>query len=68
MENATDYQGIAKWKVGHPNTSNNITQMKSYGNQAPFFFGGSSTPYYLHLKGNSNTQPLAPKRVISYSK
>jgi hypothetical protein len=43
---------IAKFKVGHPNVSNNIVQMRSAGFQAPFIAGGNSVAYYLGKKGN----------------
>ena len=45
------------WKVNHPNSNNSIPAMRSNGFQAPFYLGGSQIPYYLGVKGNTNTQP-----------
>jgi len=45
------------FKVGNPNTSNNIPQMRSAGYQAPFRAGGNQVPYYLGVRGNMNTEP-----------
>jgi len=32
-------------KVNYPNLSNDIPQMRSDGNQTPFYFGGSQVPH-----------------------
>lgn len=59
---------IAKFKVGHPNVSNNIVQMRSGGFQAPFIAGGNSVAYYLGKKGNygdSSTAPVKPKKRVN---
>jgi hypothetical protein len=52
------YQGIAKWKVDHPNAPNNIIQMQSGGFQVPFFQGGNQVPQSLGIKGNSITSDM----------
>jgi len=41
-------------KVSNPYMSVNITQMKSGGSQAPFFFGGSQVPYNLGMSQSKN--------------
>ena len=59
------HQGIAKWKVGHPNAPNNIIQMQSGGFQAPFFNGGNQVPNTLGIRGNSVTSELPSRSPYS---
>ena len=47
--------GRAIFKVGVPNLSNNIVQMRSGGFQPPFIAGGNQVGYYLGIKGNNIT-------------
>jgi hypothetical protein len=56
------YEGVVKWKVGHPRVSNNIVQMRSGGFQAPFYFGGSQVPFDLGVKGNTDTSTSLPAK------
>ena len=67
MEAQPIFQGIAKWKVAHPNAPNNIIQMQSGGFQAPFYPGGSQVPYNLGIQGNSITSIPAVDRQEIYS-
>jgi len=60
MERKDAYEGIAKWKVSHPSTSNNIVQMRSGGFQSPFYFGGSQVPINLGIQGNSGPSTSPP--------
>jgi hypothetical protein len=46
------------YKVTHPNSSNDIVQMKSGGSQTPFYFGGSQVPETLGI----NTHKISGKR------
>lgn len=41
-----------RYKLEHPNSSNNITPLKSQGFQTPFFFGGAQVPTGLMLNEN----------------
>jgi hypothetical protein len=59
------YEGIAKWKVNHPNAPNNIVQMQSGGFQAPFYMGGSQVPYTLGIRGNSDTSEMPTNQPYS---
>jgi hypothetical protein len=53
------------FKVTHPTTSNDITQMKSGGYQKPFYFGGSQVPEVLKEKSHEITGN-GIKRKISF--
>ena len=44
-------------KVDNPSRTNNITQMRSAGFQAPFFFGGSQVPNDLGIKRAGMKRP-----------
>ena len=59
--------GRAIFKVGVPNLSNNIVQMRSAGFQAPFIAGGNQVGYYLGLKANNITSNVAhtPHHTLS---
>ena len=43
------------YKVLHPDSRNNITQMKSREFQPPFIAGGNQVAYNLGIKGNNTT-------------
>ena len=53
LENNFGLMSLNHFKVNHPETSNNIVQMRSAGFQPPFYFGGSQIPYSL---GKENPQ------------
>ena len=55
------------WKVGHPTAPNNIVQMASFGQQAPFCAGGNQSAYYLGKRGNSMMTQPEPKQLFSRS-
>ena len=57
------FESLYHWKVGQPNVSNNIVQMRSGGFQPPFIAGGNQTAYYLGLKSNAETS-LVPHEPI----
>lgn len=65
-------ESIVQWKVGHPNVSNNIIQMRSNAMQPPFYAGaGAQISYALGIKGNTDTQPegtnrSATERVVGH--
>jgi hypothetical protein len=65
MEPSHVYEGIAKWKVGHPHAPNNIIQMQSGGFQAPFYHGGSQIPHTLGIRGNTATSEMPSKQPYS---
>ena len=66
--------GIAIFKVGHPNLSNNIVQMRSGGFQPPFIAGGNQVGYYLGIKGNNITSKtkssssMSPTQMVYFGK
>ena len=47
---------LSHWKVGHPETSNNIIQMRSAGFQ-PTFDRSGQISYFLGKRGNNPTDP-----------
>jgi hypothetical protein len=55
-------EGVMKWKVNNPTSSNHIVQMRSQGFQPPFYLGGSQVPSTLGIQGNSNTADKMPSR------
>jgi hypothetical protein len=57
--------GIAIFKVGNPNASNNIVQMRSDGFQPPFIAGGNQVGYYLGVKANNITSMTMPSTPLS---
>jgi hypothetical protein len=68
------YSQSGHYKVGHPNTLNSITQMRSKGFQVPFYAGAMATiPYYLGMEQNQSIEHrisrdyLSPTQRIIYA-
>ena len=59
--------GQVHWKVGNPNSSNNIPQMRSNCFQAPFIAGGNQVAYYLGLRSNATTDKIVTPSLGEYS-
>ena len=64
--NAGAQSQSAHYKVGHPEMSNNIVQMRSKGFQAPFYAGAmSSIPYYLGMEHNHSIEHRITRDYLS---
>ena len=57
LEHNFGLMSLNNFKVNHPETSNNIIQMRSAGFQPPFYFGGSQISYSLGVEN-----PQIPKQ------
>lgn len=54
------------WKVGHPNVSNNIVQMRSNEYQTPFYGGAQGQiPYNLGIKNKNIPGIFTPLETYS---
>ena len=60
------YSQSGHYKVGHPYTPNNITQMRSSGFQTPFYAGAmASIPYYLGMEHNHSIEHRIERDYIT---
>ena len=58
--------GLTHWKVGHPNTPNNILQMRSDSQQTPFYAGArANIPYYLGSTANNSIEHRGVKSILT---
>jgi hypothetical protein len=58
--------GLSHFKASHPNTPNNIIQMRSDSKQVPFYAGArANIPYYLGLATNNSIEHRKIKSILT---
>lgn len=66
LEHNFSVGGLTHYKVSHPNTPNNIIQMRSDSKQVPFYAGArANIPYYLGLETNNSIEHRKVKSILT---
>jgi len=66
LEHNFGVASLNHWKVQHPNTPNNIVQMRSDSKQVPFYAGArANIPYYLGLETNNSIEHRKIKSILT---
>jgi len=66
LEHNFGLASLTHFKVQHPNTPNNIIQMRSDNEQVPFYAGAKANiPYYLGLSTNNSIEHRGVKSILT---